>query len=59
MTQESLSYLVDIGDGFILITAISEEGQKQKTQRLSIETASKLQEALRQAVLAAKVKFWA
>lgn len=58
MTQEP-SYLIDVKEGHILLTPITDAGQKQKTHRLSIETADKLVEALRQAVLAAKIKFWA
>lgn len=59
MTQHPPSFLVDVADGHILLTPVSEEGYKQRTQRLSIETAAHLQEALRQAILAAKIRFWA
>lgn len=52
------SYLVDIQEGFILLTPVTDEGSKQKVQRLSIETAERLIEALTHAVMAAKVKYY-
>lgn len=49
---------MDIQEGFILLTPVTDEGSKQKVQRLSIETAERLIEALTHAVMAAKVKYY-
>lgn len=52
------SFLVDVIEGHIHLTPVTDEGRRLKAQRLSIDTAARLCEALQKAVLAAKVQYW-